>query len=67
MLLKNDGILSLTGPESIVINGEDTQDNPNGPNRCVDHICNNGTWAMSWGSATAEYSYMIAPATALQG
>lgn len=67
VLLKNiGGALPLTKPESIAVIGEDAQDNPDGPNGCVDRICNNGTLAMGWGSATAEYPYLIAPATALE-
>lgn len=67
VLLKNVGVvLPLNKPESIAIIGEDAQDNPDGPNGCVDRICNNGTLAMGWGSATAEYPYLISPATALE-
>ncbi|KAI1371931.1 glycoside hydrolase family 3 protein [Hypoxylon crocopeplum] len=67
VLLKNvDKALPLVKPESIAVIGEDAQDNPDGPNGCIDRICNNGTLAMGWGSATAEYPYLIAPATALQ-
>ncbi|KAI1080309.1 glycoside hydrolase family 3 protein [Whalleya microplaca] len=67
VLLKNvGGALPLVKPESIAVIGEDAQDNPDGPNGCVDRICNNGTLAMGWGSATAEYPYLIAPATALE-
>ncbi|XXH01210.1 hypothetical protein Hte_007564 [Hypoxylon texense] len=67
VLFKNVGkALPLVKPESIAVIGEDAQDNPDGPNGCVDRICNNGTLAMGWGSATAEYPYLIAPATALE-
>ncbi|KAI0165096.1 glycoside hydrolase family 3 protein [Hypoxylon sp. FL1284] len=67
VLLKNVGkALPLAKPVSIAVIGEDAQDNPDGANGCVDRICNNGTLAMGWGSATAEYPYLIAPATALQ-
>ncbi|KAI1483743.1 glycoside hydrolase family 3 protein [Daldinia eschscholtzii] len=67
VLLKNVGkALPLVKPESIAVIGEDAQDNPDGPNGCVDRICNNGTLAMGWGSATAEYPYLISPATALE-
>ncbi|KAI1175290.1 glycosyl hydrolase family 3 N terminal domain-containing protein [Nemania sp. FL0916] len=66
VLLKNtDGALPLKQPASIAIIGEDAQDNPDGPNACVDRICNIGTLAMGWGSATAEFPYLISPATAL--
>ncbi|KAI1848017.1 hypothetical protein JX266_006130 [Neoarthrinium moseri] len=67
VLLKNVGhSLPLRKPSSIAVIGEDAQDNPRGPNACVDRICNTGTLAMGWGSATAEYPYLIAPATALE-
>lgn len=67
VLLKNTGdVLPLKRPASIAVIGEDAQDNPNGPNACVDRICNIGTLAMGWGSATAEYPYLISPATALE-
>ncbi|OTA99964.1 glycoside hydrolase family 3 protein [Hypoxylon sp. CI-4A] len=66
VLLKNTGVLPLVRPRIIAVIGEDAQGNPDGPNGCVDRICNNGTLAMGWGSATAEYPYLISPATALQ-
>ena len=65
-LLKNNNTLPLKRPLSIAIVGEDAQDNPGGPNACVDRICNTGTLAMGWGSATAKFPYLVAPATALQ-
>ncbi|GAW26142.1 putative glycoside hydrolase family 3 protein [Rosellinia necatrix] len=67
VLLKNvKSALPLKKPASIAIIGEDAQGNPNGPNACVDRICNVGTLAMGWGSATAEYPYLVSPATALE-
>ncbi|KAI0974693.1 glycosyl hydrolase family 3 N terminal domain-containing protein [Xylaria arbuscula] len=67
VLLKNAGnALPLKKPTSIAIIGEDAQDNPGGPNACVDRICDTGTLAMGWGSATAEFPYLISPATALE-
>lgn len=67
VLLKNaPATLPLTKPKSIAVIGEDAQNNPDGPNACVDRICNTGTLAMGWGSATAEFPYLVAPATALQ-
>lgn len=67
VLLKNVArALPLKTPASLAVIGEDAQDNPNGPNACVDRICNVGTLAMGWGSATAEYPYLISPATALE-
>ncbi|KAI1809181.1 glycoside hydrolase family 3 protein [Poronia punctata] len=67
VLLKNvHGALPLKAPASLAVIGEDAQDNPNGPNACVDRICDVGTLAMGWGAATAEYPYLISPATALE-
>ncbi|KAK5624993.1 hypothetical protein RRF57_000709 [Xylaria bambusicola] len=67
VLLKNkNGALPLRRPISLAIIGEDAQDNPGGPNSCVDRICNVGTLAMGWGSATAEFPYLISPATAIE-
>jgi beta-glucosidase len=67
VLLKNvNGTLPLMKPASIAIIGEDAQDNPAGPNACADRGCNVGTLAMAWGSGTADFPYLISPATALQ-
>ncbi|KAI0799347.1 glycosyl hydrolase family 3 N terminal domain-containing protein [Xylaria sp. FL0064] len=67
VLLKNtENALPLKKPVSIAIIGEDAQDNPGGPNACVDRICDVGTLAMGWGSATAEFPYLVSPATALE-
>ncbi|KAI8627478.1 glycoside hydrolase family 3 protein [Xylariaceae sp. FL1651] len=67
VLLKNVGnALPLKNPKSIAVIGEDAQDNPNGPNACVDRICDTDTLAMGWGSATAEYPYLISPVTAFR-
>ncbi|KAI1349208.1 glycosyl hydrolase family 3 N terminal domain-containing protein [Xylaria sp. FL0043] len=67
VLLKNTkNALPLKKPISIAIIGEDAQDNPGGPNACVDRICDVGTLAMGWGSATAEFPYLVSPATALE-
>jgi beta-glucosidase len=67
VLLKNAGnALPLKTPASIAVIGEDAQDNPNGPNACVDRICDTGTLAMGWGSATAEFPYLVSPAKALE-
>lgn len=67
VLLKNvDNTLPLTKPLSIAIIGEDAQDTPGGPNSCPERGCDNGTLAMAWGSGTAEFPYLISPATALK-
>ncbi|KAI0205981.1 glycosyl hydrolase family 3 N terminal domain-containing protein [Astrocystis sublimbata] len=67
VLLKNSGnVLPLSKPASIAVIGEDAQDNPRGPNACVDRICDEATLAMGWGSATAEFPYLVSPASALE-
>jgi beta-glucosidase len=66
VLLKNEGnILPLKDPGSIAIIGTDALDNPAGPNACPDRDCNTGTLAMGYGSGTAEFPYLISPATAI--
>lgn len=66
LLKNNNNALPLKRPISLAVIGEDAQDNPAGPNACVDRICNIGTLAMGWGSATAEYPYLISPAAAIE-
>lgn len=67
VLLKNtNNLLPLTDPPSIAIIGDDAQDPPGGPNACPDRGCfNGGTTAMGYGSGTADFPYLISPATAL--
>lgn len=68
VLLKNtNGALPLTGREKFTaIFGDDATENPNGPNGCPDHGCDNGTLAMGWGSGTAWYPYLITPLEAIK-
>ncbi len=68
VLLKNThNLLPLpTNPPSIAILGDDAQDAPNGPNACPDRACLRGTTATGYGSGTAEFPYLISPATALR-
>ncbi|KAK4150111.1 beta-glucosidase [Chaetomidium leptoderma] len=67
VLLKNtNNLLPLTKPASLAIIGDDAQDPPGGPNACPDRGCfPGGTVAMGYGSGTAEFPYLISPATAL--
>jgi beta-glucosidase len=66
VLLKNDrNILPLSSPASLAIIGDDAQDNPGGPNACPDRACLRGTTAMGYGSGTAEFPYLISPASAI--
>ncbi|KAI0023941.1 glycoside hydrolase family 3 protein [Xylariomycetidae sp. FL0641] len=67
VLLKNtNNVLPLVDPGSIAAIGEDAGDNPDGPNACVDRVCDVGTLAMGWGSATAEFPYLVSPARGLE-
>ncbi|PGH17361.1 hypothetical protein AJ79_01245 [Helicocarpus griseus UAMH5409] len=67
VLLKNKGSLPLTGSEkTTAIIGEDAGPNILGPNSCPDRGCANGTLAMGWGSGTADFPYLVAPAEAIQ-
>lgn len=70
VLLKNKNqTLPLRSPEhlrSIAILGSDAGDNPNGANSCQGRQCNSGTLAGGWGSGTADYPYLVSPASAIQ-
>ncbi|KAF5007104.1 hypothetical protein FDECE_6535 [Fusarium decemcellulare] len=66
VLLKNTGSLPLNKPKFLAVIGEDAGPNPGGPNGCNDRGCNNGTLAMSWGSGTAQFPYLITPDQGLQ-
>ncbi|KJZ73426.1 hypothetical protein HIM_07220 [Hirsutella minnesotensis 3608] len=66
VILKNNGILPLRAPRFLAVVGEDARTNPQGPNSCRDRACNNGTLAMTWGSGTANFPYLIDPHSALQ-
>ncbi|CAG8956788.1 hypothetical protein HYFRA_00011177 [Hymenoscyphus fraxineus] len=66
VLLKNNGVLPLSGPKSVAVIGEDAHDNPAGPNSFADRGGNSGTLAQGWGSGSANYPYLIAPVTALR-
>ncbi|KAM0718736.1 hypothetical protein Q7P37_005807 [Cladosporium fusiforme] len=68
VLLKNTNkTLPLAGDEVLTtVFGADAGPNPRGPNGCPDRGCNDGTLAMSWGSGTAEFPYLVTPDTAIQ-
>lgn len=67
ILLKNEGVLPLTGREKFTaVFGEDADTNIYGPNGCPDHGCDNGTLASGWGSGTADFPYLVTPLTAIQ-
>jgi beta-glucosidase len=62
VLLKNEGVLPLTGKEKwTAVFGNDAGEAEYGPNGCPDHGCDNGTLAMGWGSGTADYPYLVTP------
>jgi beta-glucosidase len=62
VLLKNSGVLPLTGAEKwTAVFGNDATDSEYGPNGCPDRGCDNGTLAMGWGSGTADFPYLITP------
>ena len=68
VLLKNtNGALPLTGNEKLTtVFGSDAAENGWGPNGCPDRGCDNGTLAMSWGSGTADFPYLITPLEAIK-
>ena len=67
VLLKNEGVLPLTGHEKFTgIFGDNAGDAPHGANGCSDRGCDNGTLAMGWGSGTANFPYLVSPLTAIQ-
>nr|OQO20788.1 hypothetical protein B0A51_11194 [Rachicladosporium sp. CCFEE 5018] len=67
VLLKNNGVLPLTGKERLIgVFGEDAGSNPLGPNGCRNHNCDTGTLIVGWGSGQAQAPYQVSPDTALQ-
>ncbi|MCJ1356385.1 MAG: hypothetical protein MMC33_006380 [Icmadophila ericetorum] len=68
VLLKNtNNVLPLTGKEKFTaVFGSDAGDNTDGPNGCSDRGCDQGTLAIGWGSGTANFPYLVTPATAIQ-
>ncbi|KAK6434858.1 hypothetical protein LTR95_008956 [Oleoguttula sp. CCFEE 5521] len=67
VLLKNSNkALPLSKPASIALIGQDAIVNPSGANACKDRGCNTGTLAMGWGSGTADFPYLVAPADAIK-
>ncbi|RII19993.1 hypothetical protein CUC08_Gglean001392 [Alternaria sp. MG1] len=62
VMLKNSGVLPLTGNEKwTAVFGNDAAENEYGPNGCADRGCDNGTLAMGWGSGTADFPYLVTP------
>ncbi|KAF4551899.1 Glycosyl hydrolase family 3 C-terminal domain-containing protein 9 [Elsinoe fawcettii] len=67
VLLKNNNkALPLVKPASIALIGQDAIVNPAGANACVDRGCNTGHLAVGWGSGTADFPYLVAPADAIR-
>ncbi|THH02894.1 hypothetical protein EW026_g96 [Hermanssonia centrifuga] len=66
VLLKNtNSALPLKAPKSIGIIGNDAGSNPNGPNNFTDRSGDVGVLGLGWGSGTADFPYLIAPADAI--
>ncbi|KAJ7054141.1 beta glucosidase precursor [Mycena amicta] len=64
ILLKNTNNalpLSVKKLKRVGIFGSDAGVNPDGPNGCDAHGCDQGTLAMGWGSGTANYPYLLDP------
>lgn len=66
VILKNEGALPLKKPRFVAVIGEDAGPNIQGPNSCDNRGCDDGTLALSWGSGTANFPYLITPDSALQ-
>ncbi len=69
VLLKNSGKalpLASSQQKFTAVFGDDSGNNPNGPNGCGDRGCDNGTLAMAWGSGTANFPYLVTPRTAIE-
>ena len=66
MLLKNNGVLPLVKPRSIIIVGNDSGPALYGPNGFPDRGGDDGVLAMGWGSGTDQFPYLIDPLSAIQ-
>jgi beta-glucosidase len=67
VLLKNNGVLPLSGSEKwTAVFGNDAGENAYGPNGCADRGCDNGTLAMGWGSGTSDFPYLVTPLEAIK-
>ncbi|TFK37529.1 glycoside hydrolase family 3 protein [Crucibulum laeve] len=69
VLLKNEGVLPLTGkntPRSLVMIGSDAGPGRAGPNQFSDQGGSDGIMAMGWGSGTANFTYLVTPLEAIQ-
>ncbi|KAF9228161.1 glycoside hydrolase family 3 protein [Gyrodon lividus] len=67
VLLKNEGVLPLDKPKSIVLVGSDAAPPTSGPNEYPDQGGDpSGILAMGWGSGTDNFTYLISPYEAIQ-
>lgn len=67
VLLKNSGVLPLSGDEKLTaVFGSDAGQNQYGSNGCPDRGCDQGTLAMGWGSGTADFPYLVTPIEAIK-
>ncbi|KAF9239474.1 glycoside hydrolase superfamily [Melanogaster broomeanus] len=67
VLLKNEGVLPLDKPKSIVLVGSDAGPPTAGPNEYADQGGDpTGILAMGWGSGTDYFTYLVSPYEAIQ-
>ncbi|KAG6374229.1 glycoside hydrolase superfamily [Boletus reticuloceps] len=67
VLLKNEGVLPLNKPKSLVLVGSDAAPPASGPNEYSDQGgVPTGVLAMGWGSGTDRFRYLISPYEAIQ-
>ncbi|KAF8548408.1 glycoside hydrolase family 3 protein [Imleria badia] len=67
VLLKNEGVLPLNKPTSIVLVGSDAAPPVSGPNEYADQGGDpTGVLAMGWGSGTDRFMYLVSPYEAIQ-
>ena len=61
MLKNDDSLLPLDTSAPLFVFGTGAEENPDGPNSCMDRACNKGTLGMGWGSGTVDYPYFDSP------
>ncbi|KAL6304989.1 family 3 glycoside hydrolase [Sparassis latifolia] len=67
VLLKNNGVLPLAAPRTLIMVGSDAAPSTAGPNQYVDQGGDpTGILAVGWGSGTDNFTYLISPYEAIQ-
>ncbi|KAH7882042.1 glycoside hydrolase family 3 protein [Phlebopus sp. FC_14] len=67
VLLKNEGVLPLNKPKSIILVGSDAGPPNAGPNEYADQGGDpTGILAVGWGSGTSNFTYLVSPYEAIQ-